>query len=140
MTDAINVTDLSEAELANLLRGRAGNKYRNRKVEYEGETFDSQWELTRWLELKALERAGEISILLRQKWVTVLPAFEYEGQRIRAVRLRVDFVYDIGVGGSWRHVYEDAKGIVTPAYAIKWKLLQHMYRDNPSVILRLSYK
>ena len=35
-------------------------KYYNKKVEVDGQKFDSKKEYQRWLELKLMERAGEI--------------------------------------------------------------------------------
>lgn len=41
-------------------------KYRNRKTECDGFVFDSAKEAHRWMELRLLERAGEIDRLERQ--------------------------------------------------------------------------
>lgn len=43
-----------------------GNKYRSSKVTFQGETFDSQYELERYLYLRDLQKHGKISGLRRQ--------------------------------------------------------------------------
>ena len=45
---------------------KKSSKYGNKKIEYNGEVFDSKKEYKRWCELKLLERAGKISDLKRQ--------------------------------------------------------------------------
>ena len=115
------------------LPSSGGGKFHNKKVTLEGETFDSKREASRWLELKMLQRAGRISNLERQKKFVLIPA-QYEpeitgprggkkkGRLLeREVAYIADFVY-------WdeeekEFVIEDAKGVRTPEYVIKRKLL-----------------
>lgn len=114
-------------------RTYSSNKYHNRKVELQGEVFDSKKEATRWLELKALEKAGKISGLQRQKKFTLIPA-QYEegtvgprGGKIkgklleREVAYYADFTYYDEDERDF--VIEDTKGVRTPEYVIKRKLL-----------------
>lgn len=49
------------------------NKYGNRKIEYNGEKYDSVKEYRRHDELKLLERAGKISGLQRQVKFELIP-------------------------------------------------------------------
>lgn len=109
------------------------NKYHNHKVELQGEVFDSKHEATRWLELKALEKAGKISGLQRQKKFELIPAQYEEGTTgprggfkkgkllEREVVYYADFVYFDEEEKDF--VIEDAKGVRTPEYVIKRKLL-----------------
>lgn len=119
------------------------NKYGNRKIEYNGETFDSTKEYRRYTELLLLERAGAIQELQRQVPFELIPAFyeeiytgEYyqrgpqkgEPKRKRvcvekAVTYYADFVYY--EGGV--KVVEDTKGFKTPEYILKRKLMLHVY-------------
>ena len=119
------------------------NKYGNRKIEYNGETFDSTKEYRRYTELLLLERAGVIQELQRQVPFELIPAFyeeiytgEYyqrgpqkgEPKRKRvcvekAVTYYADFVYY--EGGV--KVVEDTKGFKTPEYILKRKLMLHVH-------------
>ena len=55
------------------MRGR-GNKYGNEKVYRDGMAFDSIREYQRWIQLKLLERAGEITGLERQVPFLLIPS------------------------------------------------------------------
>jgi len=112
---------------------KAGNKYHAKKVSIQGEVFDSKREAARYMELKELEMAGRISGLQRQKKFVLVPA-QYEpettgprGGRIkgklleREVAYYADFVYFDEEEKDF--VIEDTKGVRTPEYIIKRKLL-----------------
>lgn len=107
------------------------NKYHNKKVMVDDESFDSKKEYRRWVELKILEDAGVIRNLQRQVKYVLIPAQrepETVGQRGRKIPGKVierevayyaDFVYEL----DGELVVEDTKGIRTDAYVIKRKLL-----------------
>ena len=111
------------------------NKYHNRKVMVDDESFDSKKEYRRWVELKILEDAGVIRNLQRQVKYVLIPAQrepETVGQRGRKIPGKVierevayyaDFVYEM----DGELVVEDTKGIRTDAYVIKRKLLLERY-------------
>ena len=114
-----------------------GNKYQNHKVTVDGITFDSKREASRWLELKILEKAGKISNLQRQKKFVLIPA-QYEPDIIgprggkkkgrlleREVAYIADFVYCDEETGDL--IVEDTKGVRTPEYIIKRKMLLYFY-------------
>lgn len=102
------------------------NKYQARKCVYGGLQFDSQKELRRYLELRLLERSGQITGLKRQVKFKLIPAQkDGEGKCIeRAVTYRADFVYQDGNGQT---VVEDTKGVRTKEYVIKRKLMLYKY-------------
>lgn len=102
------------------------SKYRNRKVTTPDGTFDSVKEFSRWQELKLLERAGEICELRRQVPFVLIPAQrDVDGQLIeREARYIADFAYREKRG--YRLVVEDTKGVRTPAYVLKRKMM--LYR------------
>ena len=107
------------------LARRGGNKYHAKKTTVDGITFDSNKEAMRWLELKALEKAGAISGLNRQQRVELIPAFEASGKHYRATTYIADFVYfDKAVGQT---VYEDCKGYRTDVYRLKAKLFAYKF-------------
>jgi hypothetical protein len=91
------------------------NKYRNRKTELDGFTFDSKKEANRYATLKLLEKAGEIKNLRLQ----VPFALNVEGHKI--CRYIADFTYtDVKKG---KEVIEDVKGMKTDVYRLKKKLM-----------------
>ena len=97
------------------------NKYRNKKVEYDGKTFPSTKEANRYAELKLLERAGRISDLETQVKFVLIPTQYIDGQLIeRECSYIADFVYTNSRGVR---VVEDTKGLQTPEYKIKRKLM-----------------
>lgn len=99
-------------------------KYGNRRIRTEEGWFDSQRELTRWGELKLLQRAGEISNLRRQVPFELIP--KMSGQR--ATYFVADFVYE----EKGRTVVEDSKGYRNRLYMLKRKLM--MYRHQIEVV------
>lgn len=115
---------LTEAELEILqrnVRGRSApqarpkqpiSKYRSRRVEVDGEKFDSMKEAKRWGELKLLEFAGAIRDLQRQVHFTLVVGGQDIGDYV------ADFHYFDRAKGT--AVTEDVKGWKTLPLA-KWK-------------------
>lgn len=111
-------------------------KYGNKKIEADGEIFDSKKEYRRWNELILLVKAGEISHLKRQVKYELIPAqreADITGPRggirrgkliEREVAYVADFVY---TDKSGQIVVEDCKGLRTKEYIIKRKLMLHKY-------------
>lgn len=120
------------------IRGEEMSKYHSKKITVDGETFDSKKEYRRYRELLLLEKAGEISDLQRQVKFLLIPT-QYEhfkrygkngkeltpGKRVveKECAYYADFVYT----ENGRDVVEDTKGVKTPEYIIKRKLLLHKY-------------
>lgn len=109
------------------------NKYNNKKVVVDGVELDSRHEARRWQELKLAEQAGAIGDLQRQVHYELIPVQREPDQRgpkggvkkgrviERKVEYIADFVYiDINSGEK---VVEDSKGMRTPEYIIKRKLM-----------------
>lgn len=88
-------------------------KYRNRKTETEHGKFDSAKEATRYAELVLLERAGAIAGLRRQ----VPFALVVNGIHV------CDYICDYTYLEGARVVCEDAKGMRTPVFILKKKLM-----------------
>ena len=109
------------------------SKYKAKKVKADGMVFDSKKEYKRWLELKAYEDAGRISDLERQVKFNLIPAAHEpdivgpkggikRGKLIeRECNYIADFVYVDAVSGE--RIVEDTKGMRTPDYTIKRKLM-----------------
>lgn len=92
------------------------SKYRNVKV---GQ-YASKREAKRALELQLMERAGQITALREQVRYEIIPKCGKE----RAAHYVADFVYLDGDGNL--HA-EDAKGVRTPTYVLKRKLMLHVH-------------
>ena len=95
-------------------------KYNNTKIRVDGRLFDSKAEAARWQELQLLERAGEITELERQVEYELIPKQKGE----RAAKYIADFRY---VDHEGKVVVEDTKGVRTPAYILKRKLMLRVH-------------
>ena len=102
-------------------------KYHNIKTKTsDGIEFDSKAEARRWIELKQLEKVGEIKDLQRQVKYVLIPARK-EGKKTieRECSYVADFVYiDVKTGNT---VVEDTKGVKTREYIIKRKLMLYVH-------------
>lgn len=101
-------------------------KYNARRTEIDGFIFDSKKEAARYLELKALEKAGKIKELERQKSFTLIEPFDYNGEKCRRVRYLADFYYREG----GKVIIEDVKGMKTEVYKIKKKMLLKKLKED----------
>ena len=104
------------------------NKYRvsskaNRT--YKGIVFDSKKEMLRYVDLLYLEGKGIISGLQLQVKFELQPAFIFEGKKIQAINHVCDFQYM----QDGKLIVEDVKGMKTPVYEVKKKMLLYKYRD-----------
>lgn len=109
------------------------SKYHARKTIIDGITFDSLKEARRYRELKALEARGMIASLELQKKFVLIPAQRtpdtigkrggtIKGKLIeREVAYYADFYYFDAMTQEW--TVEDTKGMRTPEYIIKRKLM-----------------
>ncbi|MCR5670733.1 MAG: DUF1064 domain-containing protein [Butyrivibrio sp.] len=109
------------------------SKYHSKKIEEDGQRFDSKKEARRYKELLLMEQAGEIQNLQRQVKYVLIPAQrepDTVGKRGGIKKGRVierecdyfaDFVYTKADTGET--VVEDTKGMRLPTYIIKRKLM-----------------
>ncbi|MCR1870216.1 DUF1064 domain-containing protein [Longicatena caecimuris] len=96
------------------------SKYGAVKTEIDGITFDSKHEASRYRELWLLEQAGEITNLRLQVPFELIPKSNY-GMPIRYI---ADFTYNDRNG---QLVVEDAKGVKTPVYRLKKRMMAEKY-------------
>lgn len=100
------------------------NKYKNRKITVNGETFDSQREYNRYRELVLLERVGQVYDLKRQVKFKLIPSQIVNGKVVeRSCTYVADFVYT----DDGKTVVEDTKGFRTKDYIIKRKLMLYVH-------------
>lgn len=106
------------------------SKYHNKKSTYydpdlnESLAFDSLKELDYYFILKDRLNKGEIADLRRQVSITIQPAFDFNGKRIRAITYKADFVY-IDKRDGLPHIVDvkGSKRTLTEVYKLKRKLL-----------------
>ncbi len=98
---------------------RHKSKYGAIKTTIDGVEFHSRREAKRYQELKILQRAGKITDLLLQ------PSYDLIVQGVKVCRYIGDFWYkDLMTGVS---TLEDCKGVRTPIFRLKAKLLKACY-------------
>ena len=83
----------------------------------DGITFASKKEAARYAELKLAERSGDIDSLILQ------PVFPIIINDKKVAKYIADFSYYIGQ----KHIIEDVKGVRTPVYKLKKKLVEAQY-------------
>lgn len=104
------------------------SKYRAYKVECDGMVFASKKEAKRYIELKMLQKAGEISNLRMQVKHQLIPSQkDADGKTVRPVYYISDFEYE----ENGRTVVEDVKGFRTREYKLKKKLM--LFREGITV-------
>ena len=116
------------------------HKYGNRKVTVDGIAFDSIREARRYKQLKLLLLSGEIVGLSMQVPFELVPAqYEETGEVYRkgprkgqpkqgkCLENSVVYVADFVYFENGKRVVEDTKGVRTPEYIIKRKLMLHKY-------------
>lgn len=100
---------------------RRRSKYRAAPTVLNGRRFDSKREAEHALSLQLMEQIGDIRGLRFQ----VAYPLEVNGHLV--ARYVADFVYDEWRDGAWWPVVADAKGVKTPVYRLKAKLMQAIY-------------
>ena len=115
-----------------------GSKYHAKKVKTPEGDFDSQKEYARWCVLKRLQEDGHITDLERQKKYVLIPAQrepDTQGKRGgikkgKTIERECTYIADFAYFDKHRGAYvvEDCKGVRTPEYLIKRKLMLYVYR------------
>ena len=108
------------------------SKYHNIKTVQNGIRFDSKKEARRFLQLRAMEQAGEISGLKLQVNFTLQEGYtKPDGERVRPIVYKADFTYrrKDEEGRYTLYIVEDVKSgpTRTAAYRLKRKLFREKY-------------
>lgn len=115
-------------------------KYNNRKIIVDGIKFDSKKEATRYKELKIFEKAGIIHDVQRQVKYILIPA-QYEHtngiyskgknkgspKKSKLIERECAYYADFVYTANGETVVEDTKGVKTPEYIIKRKLMLYIH-------------
>ena len=109
-------------------------KYHSRKTVVDGIPFDSKLEAERFIQLKLLRKAGEISDLKLKPQFQIFKGYTDPdtGERHGSRYYEADFQYlDLR---SHCVIVEDTKGIETDVFRLKWEFVQSEY---PEYIFRM---
>jgi hypothetical protein len=98
------------------------SKYNNKKTKVNGITFDSKKEADRYVFLTLRAEIGEVLDL----HIQVPFIFALEGKKM--FTYKADFVYFDTITN--KTVIEDVKGMRTPLYKLKKKLIEHQHQIN----------
>ena len=110
---------------------KRANKYFAKKTLAFGLKFDSKWEAERWGQLKAMEKAGVVTQLERQI------KYELSINEVKICNYIADFRYLLEEeNGLSKLVVEDAKGMLTPEFKLKQKMMKAIH----NIDIYLSYK
>jgi len=101
------------------------NKYKNKKVIYDGIKFDSNREMAYYIKLKMLEQKGIIKNLELQKSFELQPSFKLNGKTYQKITYKADFSY-VSVQDNKTHIV-DTKGFRTQVYKLKRKMFAYKY-------------
>ena len=109
------------------------NKFKARRVFYDGYWFGSEKERDRYKDLVLLKKAGEIAELKVHPVYLLQGAFTYRGRRIRKIEYVADFQY-IEDGQIIVEDVKGGKGTQTQLFKVKVKLLKKRY---PELVFRI---
>lgn len=101
----------------------------------DGILFASKMEATRYIQLKLLEKAGEIKELILQPKFLLLPAFERNGEHFLAINYVADFSYYDCT--TKKRVAEEIKGFETDTWKIKKKLFHYRHNMELRVLTKI---
>lgn len=125
-------------------------KYGNKKVEYQGQLFDSKREMQRYIVLKEAEEKGLISDLRTQVTFELIPAITEEyvehlktkdkiKTRIlqRAVTYKADFVY-VKDGEEIIEDVKISKALIPKEFALKEKIFFWKYGKRIQLVFNAN--
>ena len=114
---------MSAAELLQMQKAKRPRKYRNQKIEVDGQIVDSKAEAARLAILKLYQQGGMISDLVHQYRVPLMcGTMPITGPKGRQLYLVADFRYI----ENGKEVLEDTKGFVTAAASLKAAIVRAM--------------
>lgn len=101
-------------------------KYGNKITEVNGIAFDSKKEAAYYEDLLWQQRTGAVKSIELQPEFVLQPGYEVAGKKIRPIIYKADFKVTEADGHIY---YVDTKGMKTPVYLLKKKMLLYKYPD-----------
>lgn len=112
---------------------RSRHKYGAKPTTVDGIRFASKFESERYGYLKSLERAGVVRSLQLQ------PRYKLAVNGVLICTYVADFSYEREKqDGTWEPIVEDAKGVETPEFKLKKKLMQAVLSIEINVVKKTS--
>ena len=115
-------------------------KYRNKKISYNGQAFDSKKEYRRYRELLLLQKANQIEELDCQTKFVLIPGQRDSSEEVykrgpkkgqlkpgNVIEKECAYYADFTYKENGELVVEDTKGVKTEAYKIKKKMMLYFY-------------
>lgn len=102
------------------------HKYKAKRTEIDGITFDSRAEAKYYQELKLLKRAGIVKDIQLQPKFPLLETFRKDGKVYRGIDYIADFLVTYADG---HEEIVDVKGMRTAVYQIKRKWFESKYPE-----------
>lgn len=115
-------------------------KYRNKKISYNGQVFDSKKEYRRYRELLLLQKANQIEGLDCQTKFVLIPGQRGTSEEVykrgpkkgqpkpgNVIEKECAYYADFTYKENGELVVEDTKGVKTEAYKIKKKMMLYFY-------------
>ena len=115
-------------------------KYRNKKISYNGQVFDSKKEYRRYRELLLLQKANQIEDLDCQTKFVLIPGQREDSEEVykrgpkkgqpkpgNVIEKECAYYADFTYKEKGELVVEDTKGVKTEAYKIKKKMMLYFY-------------
>lgn len=103
------------------------SKMKNIRKEAFGVTFASGLEAKAYTVLRLWQMSGAIRDLELQPPFTLQEKFRHEGKAVRPIKYLADFKFFDVVAGKTRYV--DAKGVETPMFKLKRKMMRAQFPD-----------
>ena len=102
-------------------------KFGNKPTIVDGIKFQSRLEADRFVQLRLLEKADEITALVLQPEFQILRGFinPDTGEKTRSRFYVGDFQYIDNATNKM--IVEDTKGMETPEFRLKWDLVKSLY-------------
>lgn len=108
--------------------------YRGKKVEYDDLLFDSMHERDYYIKLVSDVRVSNLKV--HPKFILLDNFRNCNGKMIRSITFKPDFMYEIDGQVYIEDVKPINKKLIDADFMLRWKLLQHMYR-NQDIIFRI---
>lgn len=108
--------------------------YKGTKCTYDEITFDSKDEMNYYIKLKGDARVDKLQV--HSKFILLDNFRNGNGKMIRSITFKPDFMYEVDGQVYIEDVKPIKKSLIDADFTLRWKLLQHMYR-NENIKFRL---